>query len=203
MLSIFHSDLFPNLAFWAGGHHCDYSFGALSSGQVIETHLVIRYSQILSKGIHSLTALQCFGNGESVPACPFPLAKDAHTCPSRGWLCESDLWVTYVQVIHYSDVIMSAMASEITGVSIFCLTVCSSADQRKRQSSASPAFVRGIHRGAVDSPHTGPVTRKTFPFDDVIMTFCNVSQYWSFYIESPWYRDNTEKIVLRQNVNMN
>ena len=89
MLSIFHSDLFPNLAFCAGGHHCDYSFGALSSGQVTETHLVIRYSQILSKGIDSLTALQCFGNGESVPACPFPLAKDAPYMSLKG----VTLWV--------------------------------------------------------------------------------------------------------------
>ena len=30
-------------------------------------------------------------------------------------------------------------------------------------------FVRGIHRGPVNSPHKWPVTRKMFPFDDVIM----------------------------------
>ena len=48
--------------------------------------------------------------------------------------------------IHYSDVIMSAMASQITGVSSVCSYVCSSADQRKHQSSASLAFVRGNHR---------------------------------------------------------
>ena len=43
------------------------------------------------------------------------------------------------------------------------------ADQRKHQSSASLAFVRGSHRRPVNSPHKGPVTRKMFPFDDVIM----------------------------------
>ena len=37
------------------------------------------------------------------------------------------------------------------------------------QSSASLAFVRGIHRWPVNSPHKLPVTRKMFPFDDVIM----------------------------------
>ena len=42
-------------------------------------------------------------------------------------------------------------------------------DQRKHQSSASLAFVRGIHREPVNSPHTWSVTRKRFPFDDVIM----------------------------------
>ena len=40
---------------------------------------------------------------------------------------------------------------------------------KKHQSSASLAFVRGIHRGPVNSPHKGPVTRKMLPFDDVIM----------------------------------
>ena len=45
----------------------------------------------------------------------------------------------------------------------------SGADQRKHQSSASLAFVRGIHRWPVNSPHKGPVTRKMFPFDDIIM----------------------------------
>ena len=40
---------------------------------------------------------------------------------------------------------------------------------KKNQSSASLAFVRGIHRRPVNSPHKGPVTRKIFPFDDVII----------------------------------
>ena len=71
--------------------------------------------------------------------------------------------------VHYSEVIMSAMASQITGVLIVCLNVCSVADRRKHQSSMSLAFVRGIHRWQVNSPHKGPVTRKMFPFDDVIM----------------------------------
>ena len=48
-------------------------------------------------------------------------------------------------------------------------TVYSGADHRKHQSSASLAFVRRIHRWPVNSPHKWPVTRKMFPFDDVIM----------------------------------
>ena len=47
---------------------------------------------------------------------------------------------------------MSVIASQITGVSIVCLTVCSSADQWKQRSSASQAFVRGIHQWPVDFP---------------------------------------------------
>ena len=70
---------------------------------------------------------------------------------------------------HYGDVIMSAVASLFTSVSIIYSTVCSGADQRKHQSSSSLAFVRGIHRWQVNSPLIRPVTRKMFPFDDVIM----------------------------------
>ena len=44
---------------------------------------------------------------------------------------------------------MGTMASQITGVSIVYSIVCSDADQRKHQSSATLAFVRGIHRWRV------------------------------------------------------
>ena len=69
----------------------------------------------------------------------------------------------------FNDVIMDAIASQVTSLMIVYSTVYSDADQRKHQSSASLAFVRGIHRGPVNSPHKWPVTRKMFPFDDVIM----------------------------------
>ena len=70
---------------------------------------------------------------------------------------------------HYNDVIMSAKASQITSLTIVYSTVYSGANQRKPQCSASLAFVRGIDRWSVNSPHKGPVTRKMFPFDDFIM----------------------------------
>ena len=70
---------------------------------------------------------------------------------------------------------MSAMASEITGASVVYSTFCSDADQTKYQSSASLAFVRGIHRWPVNSPHKGPVKRKMFQFGDVIMGYWPVS----------------------------
>ena len=48
-------------------------------------------------------------------------------------------------------------------------TVYSGVDQSKHQSSASLAFVWGIHRWPVNSPHKWPVTRKMFPLDNAIM----------------------------------
>ena len=52
---------------------------------------------------------------------------------------------------------MSAMASEITNLTIIYSSLDSGADQRKHQSSASLAFVRGIHWWLVNYPHKGPV----------------------------------------------
>ena len=99
--------------------------------------------------------------------------------PNRQYLqWPISLWVTGIYHAgfsrsrinaHYSDVIMDTMVSQIASLMIVYSTVNSSADQRTHQSAASLAFVRGIHRWPVNSPQKGPVTRKMFPFDDVIM----------------------------------
>ena len=88
------------------------------------------------------------------------------------WSCTRHTTISFVgsRVSHYGDVIMGAIASQITSLAIVCSTIYSDADHRKHQSSASLAFVRGIHRGPVNFPHKWPVTRKMFPFDDVIMS---------------------------------
>ena len=72
---------------------------------------------------------------------------------------------------------MGAIPSQITSLTIVYSTVYSDADQRKHHSSASLAFVRGIHRGPVNFPHKWPVTRKMFPFEDVIMASIPVIKY--------------------------
>ena len=89
----------------------------------------------------------------------------------------SDSHVNHV-IIHYNGVIMGAMAFEITNFTIVYSSVCSRADQRKHQSSASLAFVRRIQRRPVNSPHKGPVTRSMFRFDDVIMNKCICMRRW-------------------------
>ena len=68
---------------------------------------------------------------------------------------------------HYNDVTMSAMASQITSVSIICSNVCSDADQRKHQSSASLALCAG------NSPVTGE-----FPAQRASYNAENVSVWW-------------------------
>ena len=87
-------------------------------------------------------------------------------------------------LVHYSDVIMSAAASQITGALIACSTVCSGADKKNPVKTPRqwPSCVcvcvcvgggggggGGVPRRSVNSPRKGPVRRKIFQFDDVIM----------------------------------
>ena len=89
-------------------------------------------------------------------------------------------WCPALPNVHYCGVIMGAMASRITSLTIVFSTVHSGADQRKHRSSAPLTFKRGIHRWLVNSPHKWPVTRKMFPFDDVIMIcWLDVIEMWT------------------------
>ena len=77
--------------------------------------------------------------------------------PSVEVITKSDL---SSKLVHYSDVIKHAMASQIASLAIVYSTVHSGADQRKHQSSASLAFVREIHWWPLNSPRKGPISRK-------------------------------------------
>ena len=99
---------------------------------------------------------------------------------------------------HYTDLIMSAMASQFTSLTIVYSTVYSSANLRKHPSFASLAFVRGIHRGPVNFPHKWPVTRKMFPFYDVIMNPLLVLMYQSisYYVPNLFHRISNHSCIL-------
>ena len=113
-----------------------------------------------------------------------PLHLFSNTSSTFIWSDEHDevtKWIRTVQTKdahiwtlgpfnHYDDVVMGAIASHITSLTIVYTTVYWDSDQSKHQSSASLAFVWGIHRAPVNSPHKWPVTRKMFPFHDVIMS---------------------------------
>ena len=64
---------------------------------------------------------------------------------------------------------MSAMASEITSLTIVYSTTYSRRRSKKTSKLRVTGLVRRIHWWLVNSPHKGPVTRKMFPIDDVIM----------------------------------
>ena len=98
----------------------------------------------------------------------------------------SDKKTTFNHCIHYSYVIMGAMASQIISPLIVYSTVSSGPDQGKHQSSVSLAFVRGIHQWPVNSPHKGPVTRKSFHLmKSFIMIFLSIH---SWTMLSAWSR---------------
>ena len=105
------------------------------------------------------------------------VAKFTDTCMRHSALMSWILYRSHRMAInkfsyHYDDVIITTIAAQITSLPSVYSTVYSGPDQSKHQSSASLAFVWGIHRGPVNSPHKWPVTRKMFPFDDVIMFHC-------------------------------
>ena len=64
------------------------------------------------------------------------------------WLNFMSICLTRVKFIpmnfHYNDVIMGAMASQITSLTIVYSTVYSGEDQREHESSASLAFVENV-----------------------------------------------------------
>ena len=67
---------------------------------------------------------------------------------SIGWdnMLVPDKRQAFIWTNHYIDVIMTTMTSQITSLTVVYSTVYSDADQRKHQSSASLAFLWGIHR---------------------------------------------------------
>ena len=134
---------------------------------VLVQKLGLANNQYIIKSPHNANVIvslwgECIGNGQVDSPHEGPSIQKASPC--------SD-----VAVIHYDDVIMTMLASQITSLMVVYSIVYLGVNQRKHQSSASLAFVRGIHRGPVNFPHKWPVTRKMFPFDDVIM--CN-SDWW-------------------------
>ena len=105
--------------------------------------------------------------------------------PAAGYLHVQCLkWWRPHEVIsssdHYSDVMMGAMVSQSTGVSIVYSNVCSDADQRKHQSSASLAFLRGIHRCLWIPLTRGQWRGKCFHLMTILLTLITKEIIWKY-----------------------
>ena len=110
---------------------------------------------------------------------------------------------TKIYWLHYSDVIRGAIGCQIISPTIVYSTVYSGADLRKHQSSAWLALVRGIHQWLENSPHKGPVTRKMFPVDDVIMNGLAIETQQEIYAKNVYRRNHltvfsSMKIIVRR-----
>ena len=102
---------------------------------------------------------------------------------------------------HYSDIITGAMMSQITCVAI----VYSDTDKKKHPSYVSLAFVKGIHRSPVNSPHTeGQYRGKCFH----LMTsscwrqfFANQKLFWTNHLKifdksCPFHKENKTELLM-------
>ena len=86
---------------------------------------------------------------------------------------------------HYNDVIMTTITSQITSLTVVYSIVYSDADQRKHQSSASLAFVWGIHRDRWIPRTKGKLSGKCF-HDDVIMVTSRHNEVRPRWHTQPW-----------------
>ena len=119
--------------------------------------VVYIFFQALCKSTHVFFI--CIVKIAMVETAPTMLMIDGYSCDWNGIVfvpkhvaLTANTGATDLVLFHTNEVIISAMATQITGVSNICWTVCSSVDQRKCQISASLAFVRGIHWWSVNSP---------------------------------------------------
>ena len=106
--------------------------------------------------------------------------------------------------MHYSDVTMNGMVSQIACVSIVCSTVSSGAYQKKKTSNLR---VTGPCKGnppvTGGSPHKGPVTREMFPFDDVIMWCWKISLDGVFWKTSYSHQATVDGVRLEKGIDIN
>ena len=96
---------------------------------------------------------------------------------------------------------MREMASEIVGVPIAYSTVCSGADQRKHQSSAALAVLRGVDWRPVNSLHKDPVAQTIFIFDDIIMLgwLPIIHDIQQRYYYNKWAQSSRSKVMAKSN----
>ena len=101
------------------------------------------------EGIHTLYISYSSGDGHAKSL--QHMCVNTHTCVYHIPVHILQYFSVYIciDIYHYNDVIMGAIASQIPSLTIVYSIVYSDADARKHQSSASLAFVRGIHRGPV------------------------------------------------------
>ena len=112
-------------------------------------------------------------------------------------LCSVLTLLVQIPENHYNDVIMGAVASQMTSLTIVYSTVYSGADQRKQKKPCVTGLRVGNSPGSVNSPHKWPVTQKMFPFDDVIM-YClgQLGKYHWFWCSSSSHRRSPVVIIL-------
>ena len=147
-------------------------------------HIAVWFNTIIAIWFEMIWWFIWLETAEILWVCAFPIISVGNWYTNYGRRCRKTLrarnfcvgniniykWYRFAQFFnHYDDVIMTMLASQMTSLTVVYSIAYSGVNQRKHQSSASLAFVGEIHREPVNFPHKWPVTRKMFPFDDVIM----------------------------------
>ena len=164
----------PFMKEWYSSHHTMYRF------------ISMKYVFFWVKCLTANVTLVALTDTDGLP--PGSIFCFTHKIPNLKAWCVIVAVYMFIQLgigQPYSDVRKIAMASQITSVSIVYSTICSWPDQRKHQSSASLAFVRGIHRWLVNSPNKGPETRERFLSHNVIMNGSCKSRIVEFFANRP------------------
>ena len=115
-------------------------FAARSICRKIRYHMMLHNAQV-AKTIGPKVSDRCLIEVDQRVLGPFSISS-----PILSQVTWQVTWPGIGSHVHHNDVIMTTMSSQITSLTVVCSTVYLDADQRKHQSSASLAFVWGIHR---------------------------------------------------------
>ena len=141
----------------------------------------------------------------SVPCCEVrPIFQEKLTEWKMHWYEKPDVimhaiivwWVAQTWLrgdtlsIHYNDVIMTTIASAFTSLTVVYSPVYSDVDQRKHQSSASLAFVRGIHRDRWIPRTKGQLRGKCFHLMTSSCWYTSLTKWWFLRFGTKQSRDN-------------
>ena len=142
------------LNMWVLQHHSAHAFDISTIIVFVYLGWQVKRNQFSSNNPHQTSCIRGCMLGSDLTHRPPNQILSVHW-DTTGQTTLEDQWY---HMVHYSDATMGAIASQINSLTI----VFSDADQREHQSSALLAFVQGIHRWPVNSPHKWLVTRKCF-----------------------------------------
>ena len=112
----------------------------------------------------------------------------------RVLIIKTHIIIIQKHLSHDSDVLMGAKASRITSLTFFTQAFIQAQINENIKSLRNWPFVRGIHRWPVNFQHKWSVTRKTLPFDDVIMKKGNICKnlngniMWHWWNVPDWHK---------------
>ena len=133
-------------------------------------HFASSYGLFFSKLYISLSFSMRFGSSLNIKTV-FPCMMFCVITIRRSWDCimfmKAIHWLVRLRLYHYTEVIMGDGVPNHQPHHCLLTRLFG-----RRSTKISKLLVHGLyggHRWSMNSPHKWPVTRKMFPFDDVIM----------------------------------